>query len=143
MGFEMLPITEEDVNELDPHIDIFEITSPERWVPARFRANNVTQQDKQVRKKAAFPEENPPVVPQCAPLFSEFEPFEPSKHPFDVEQLELAESTSEFTSVDEVLARMSYEQITKQDEFHPEDFGYPALDLEQHETKIQLILTIM
>ena len=37
MGFELLPISWDDIDEVDPKFDMFEITSPERWIPMRYR----------------------------------------------------------------------------------------------------------
>ena len=37
MGFEILPILPGEIDEIDPKLDIFEMTSPNKWVPARFR----------------------------------------------------------------------------------------------------------
>ena len=40
MGFEILEATEADLeamNPLEPAIDVFEITSPKKWIPKRFR----------------------------------------------------------------------------------------------------------
>ena len=42
MGFEMLPIEEGDIDKLNPKLDIFELTSPHKWLPAQFRAANAT-----------------------------------------------------------------------------------------------------
>jgi hypothetical protein len=40
MGFEILPITDDDfLSNGDPAYDVFEITSPTQWLPQRFRQN--------------------------------------------------------------------------------------------------------
>ena len=39
MAMETLPISEKDLNEIDPIYDVFEMTSAERWIPHRFRIN--------------------------------------------------------------------------------------------------------
>ena len=39
MGFEILPIEDGEIDEVDPIYDVFEITGPKRWVPARFRSS--------------------------------------------------------------------------------------------------------
>ena len=41
MGFEILPIEDGEIDILDPIYDIFEITSSNNWVPARFRSINL------------------------------------------------------------------------------------------------------
>ena len=40
MGFEILPIENGDIDEVDPKYDIFELTNSQKWIPARFRTNN-------------------------------------------------------------------------------------------------------
>ena len=45
MGFEMLPIEEGDLDEVDPPFDVFELTSDKRWIPARHRAATVSTDD--------------------------------------------------------------------------------------------------
>ena len=41
MGMEMFPVNEDfDLNRLDPNVDVFELTSPERWIPSQFRVNH-------------------------------------------------------------------------------------------------------
>ena len=37
MGFEILPIEDGEIDEVDPMFDIFEITGAKKWIPARFR----------------------------------------------------------------------------------------------------------
>ena len=39
MGFEILPVEEGDIDEMHPKYDIFELTSPQKWVPARFHTS--------------------------------------------------------------------------------------------------------
>ena len=39
MGFEILPIEDGDIDEVDRKYDIFELTSTQKWIPARFRTN--------------------------------------------------------------------------------------------------------
>jgi hypothetical protein len=41
MGFEMLPIEAGEIDEIDPILDIFELTGPKPWIPARFRNINM------------------------------------------------------------------------------------------------------
>ena len=41
MGFEILPILPGEIDEVDPKLDIFEMTSPTKWVPARFRSTTI------------------------------------------------------------------------------------------------------
>ena len=36
MGFEILPVEEGDIDEMRPKYDVFELTSAQKWVPARF-----------------------------------------------------------------------------------------------------------
>ena len=38
-GFEILPIEDGDIDEVDPNYNIFELTSTQKWIPARFRTN--------------------------------------------------------------------------------------------------------
>jgi hypothetical protein len=33
MGFEMLPIEAGEIEEIDPILDIFELTGPKPWIP--------------------------------------------------------------------------------------------------------------
>ena len=40
MGFEILPITAEDLNNGDSLYDVFEITGSKRWTPACYCAEN-------------------------------------------------------------------------------------------------------
>ena len=39
MGFEILTIEDGDIDKVDPKYDIFELTSTQKWIPARFRTN--------------------------------------------------------------------------------------------------------
>ena len=39
MGFEILPVEEGDIDEMHPKYDVFELTSAQKWVPARFRTS--------------------------------------------------------------------------------------------------------
>ena len=39
MGFEILPVEEGDIDEMHPKYDVFELTSAQRWIPARFRTS--------------------------------------------------------------------------------------------------------
>jgi len=41
MGFEILPIEDGDIDEIDLTLDIFEITQATKWTPARFRTNTI------------------------------------------------------------------------------------------------------
>ena len=38
--------------------------------------------------------------------------------------------------VDESLDKLSYQQLTRQEDFHSEFHGYPALDLDDHERSV-------
>ena len=40
MGLKILPLKTEEIDELDPVLDIFEITNPKPWVPQRHRQYN-------------------------------------------------------------------------------------------------------
>ena len=48
MGFEILPIEDGDIDEVDPKYDIFELTSSQKWIPARFRANTATVEEEPI-----------------------------------------------------------------------------------------------
>ena len=37
MGYELLPIEAGEIDEIDPIYDIFEVTGPDKWIPAKFR----------------------------------------------------------------------------------------------------------
>jgi hypothetical protein len=51
MGFEILPITDQDMHNGEPIYDVFEITSSQIWKPARYR----TEQKTHVAKLSAEP----------------------------------------------------------------------------------------
>ena len=54
MGFEILEITEEDLKAMDPlnpGIDVFEITSPKKWIPKRFWNVNMSSEDNEKPKE--------------------------------------------------------------------------------------------
>ena len=55
MGFEILPVEEGDIDEVDPKFDIFEITGPKRWTPARFRSVNHGKVSKDAPVKDEYP----------------------------------------------------------------------------------------
>ena len=39
MGFEILSVEDGDIDEMHPKYDVFELTSAQKWVPARFRTS--------------------------------------------------------------------------------------------------------
>ena len=43
MGFEILPIADGEIDEIDPIFDVFEVTGPKKWIPARFRHTHACQ----------------------------------------------------------------------------------------------------
>ena len=56
MGFEILKINEKDLeamNPLDPAMDVYEITSPKKWIPKRFRQVNKTTGEPQTAQQPA------------------------------------------------------------------------------------------
>ena len=64
------------------------------------------------------------------------EPYEFEEDTFVVQQLKVASIKTDWNDIDSLLDKMSYEQLTKQEEFHPEDHGYPELELEDHEREV-------
>ena len=82
MAIELLPVTEKDINEIDQNLDVFQLTSAEKWIPRRFRVNGVTS--KQKTNPLVYEPEPEVEQPIPEPLFSEFIPFEPEKHPVAV-----------------------------------------------------------
>jgi hypothetical protein len=56
IGFELLPIKDGEIDEVDPVLDIFEITGPKKWVPARFRNGNEEECDISVGYKVSHVE---------------------------------------------------------------------------------------
>ena len=146
MGFEVLPLTLHDIeaiDPIDPHIDVFEMTSPSKWDPEKFRVQAleaIQMSDAKVTEITDVVEDEvgAPNKSTLHSYFTEatFTPFEPEKHPFDVEQLETAFSTHAFDDVDAILDQMTFEQITSKESFHPDSFGYPILETEDHEKEI-------
>ena len=55
---------------------------------------------------------------------------------FQTSQLEIATPGVTSDSLDELLDRMTFNQLTKHDEFYPEFFGYPELEAEDHEQAV-------
>lgn len=101
MGFEILPIEDGDINEVDPVYDVFELTSAQQWIPARFRANSTTTQELQsdtpfsIVTSAA--EENP--MSLDVPEYEDTVDSKKSSHILD--------------SVDSILGGMSFDEIVR------------------------------
>ena len=125
MGFEVLPIEEDDIDELDPKYDIFEVTSSAKWVPRRFRTPPTEAPEEQEALAATMEVSTPVAEPEWAV----------DDHP-EREQFPVAKINFKAEDIDEMLDKLSSGQLTGMDDFAPEDFGWPSLEPEDHEFKV-------
>ena len=116
MGFEILPITDSDF--LDggvPKYDVFEITGPKQWIPARFR--NLLHLESEKDEELYF------FDPQDE---EEQLPFQSASLKLDSDYvLSKDEPTNE---VDAFLDCLSDKELVGIEVTNPEYYGYPPLD---------------
>jgi hypothetical protein len=104
----MLPIEEGDIDDVDPKFDIFEIASPTKWIPERFRVNQI--------KAELLPEfdlENP----EDPKIGSVSDQYPTSKFPY----LNTSFHSGDIASF---VVNLSHEELTGQQEYNPEYDGY-------------------
>ena len=115
MGFEILPIEEGDIDEIDPVYDVFEVTAPLKWTPERFRANLKIQE----------------------------EDLKYFWDPDDAEQegndFVFAQAAFSSDYVENFLPTLSYEELTNQHNYNPEYFGYPQLEEPEHDIDLHAL----
>jgi len=80
-----------------------------------------------------------------APIFNNVDKHEkvppeppPTAHrmSFNTRQLPIATPGVDPINIDQLLEKLSFQQLTRQEEFYPEFHGYPSLDLDDHERSV-------
>ena len=113
MGFEILPISHDDVDEIDPKYDIFEITADRPWKPMRFRINHEVQKSTEVD-----PQERDE---------SDYDPFGGFMYFDDQDDSETATAAFPSGFMDEFLSNMTYDELVDRDPYDPVYDGYPGI----------------
>ena len=131
MGFEILPITDQDMHNGEPIYDVFEITSSQIWKPARYR----TEQKTHVAKLSAEPCRQLTYFDPSDEALEEPNMINVAKIEPDWEAIALMDE-SKFTQYQEhdddivntFLAQLTFEELTAKEPTMPEYIGYPKLD---------------
>ena len=157
MGFEILPITDDDFKDDEPLYDVFEVTGAKAWKPARFRQDpeiSVDEQQALVQEATQAPtqedcdgikeakvDDSNELVDHSENLYY-FDPtdelltpdFEPAFLEFNANHILSTEVPNETIPWDQetgainaFLSNLSYSEITGSEKTVPEYYGYPPL----------------
>ena len=120
MGFEILPITKDDFDENgEPLYDVFELTGPKQWTPARFR-KVLHQQEEADNEDELYFFDPIDALPNDSPFSPATIDFDFSSETFPNDKNEDKEET--------FLSCLSYNELVGLEVTNPEYYGFPPLN---------------
>ena len=123
MGFEILPVTNDDFHQGEPLYDVFEITGSKTWTPARFRTALVETSNESEDPEPIFydPEDAIDDLTEYPAVTIEFDEdfFDAHEDP----------DPGDFSAdVHAFLSHLTDKELTGIEVVNPEYYGFPPLD---------------
>ena len=119
MGFEILPITDDDIVDGEPMYDVFEVTGVAPWKPRRF-------QD-ELKAQTVAKVDNEDISGPDLYYFDPLDDLDANQMPDAQPRLDVAFLQQSDDAMGQMLDNMTYEDITGMTTYKPECDGYPPL----------------